>query len=298
MAGIVWWEVETAEPERFQRFHASLSGWDFERAFAETGLGADYWITRHGGEGISGLQRAASPVRPSTAGARVHLAVDDLEVDDLAVDDLEVALARVVELGGTVERARTELGEDDRWFGVFRDPTGVSFGLWTRNPQRGGAPAQDGASTEGPAWRSEEPAAPDAHADSDAVRYEWRGPFANREVDLLHAEAFDHPPFEDDWADQLGRLSLGWVTARDDQGLVGFVNVIWDGLVHAFVEDTAVAVRARRRGIGVRLIATAREHAAAAGCEWLHVDFEDHLRDFYLGACGFTPTSAGLIRLR
>jgi hypothetical protein len=39
------------------------------------------------------------------------------------------------------------------------------------------------------------------------------------------------------------------------------------------------------------------EGARAAGCEWLHVDFEDHLRRFYLGACGFTPTNAGLIEL-
>jgi GNAT superfamily N-acetyltransferase len=135
-------------------------------------------------------------------------------------------------------------------------------------------------------------------SDLDPVRHEWRGSFTDREVDVLHAEAFDHRLFDDDWNDQLGRLSLGWVTARDDQGLVGFVNIIWDGSVHAFVEDTAVALRARRRGIGARLIEMAREHAAAAGCEWLHVDFEDHLRDFYLNACGFTPTNAGLIRLR
>jgi hypothetical protein len=32
-------------------------------------------------------------------------------------------------------------------------------------------------------------------------------------------------------------------------------------------------------------------------CEWLHVDFEDHLRAFYFDACGFEPTNAGLIGL-
>ena len=76
------------------------------------------------------------------------------------------------------------------------------------------------------------------------------------------------------------------------------MNIVWDGLVHAFVEDTIVALRARRRGVGVRLIGPARENAAAAGCEWLHVDFDDHLRSFYFDACGFTPTNAGLIALR
>ncbi len=35
----------------------------------------------------------------------------------------------------------------------------------------------------------------------------------------------------------------------------------------------------------------------AAGCEWLHVDFDDELRTFYLDACGFTPTAAGVIAL-
>ena len=33
-------------------------------------------------------------------------------------------------------------------------------------------------------------------------------------------------------------------------------------------------------------------------CEYLHVDFDDDLSDFYLGACGFTPTNAGLLTLQ
>lgn len=130
------------------------------------------------------------------------------------------------------------------------------------------------------------------------VRYDWRGSFTNKEVDALHAEAFDHHPGDEDWNDRVGRLSLGWVVARDELGLVGFVNVIWDGRVHAFIVDTIVAMRAQRHGVGARLIEVAREHASAAGCEWLHVDFEDHLESFYFDACGFSPTNAGLIKLR
>ena len=61
--------------------------------------------------------------------------------------------------------------------------------------------------------------------------------------------------------------------------------------------DTLVAGRARHRGIGTALVAAAAEHASAAGCEWLHVDFEDHLAAFYYQACGFTATNAGLIAL-
>jgi predicted N-acetyltransferase YhbS len=58
-----------------------------------------------------------------------------------------------------------------------------------------------------------------------------------------------------------------------------------------------VAARMRRRGIGAGLVAVAVREARRAGCEWLHVDFEDHLRPFYFGSCGFTPTNAGLIAL-
>jgi ribosomal protein S18 acetylase RimI-like enzyme len=58
-----------------------------------------------------------------------------------------------------------------------------------------------------------------------------------------------------------------------------------------------VAVRARHEGIGTRLVAIAVERAREARCEWLHVDFEADLALFYLGACGFRPTPAGLIRL-
>lgn len=74
--------------------------------------------------------------------------------------------------------------------------------------------------------------------------------------------------------------------------------VIWDGHVHAFIEDTLVANRARRQGIGKRLLSVVTEQSRQAGCEWLHVDFDEHLKTFYLEACGFRPTNAGLIQLR
>ena len=130
-----------------------------------------------------------------------------------------------------------------------------------------------------------------------AVTYEWRGDFDNAEVNVLHAEAFGHPVLEDDWRGQVEMYSLGWVCAREERELVGFVNVPWDGGVHAFILDTIVTQKARSRGIGRRLVAIAVAEARAAGCEWLHVDFEDHLRAFYFDACGFTATTAGLIAL-
>jgi GNAT superfamily N-acetyltransferase len=129
------------------------------------------------------------------------------------------------------------------------------------------------------------------------ITYAWRGRFHDAEVNALHADAFSHQVLQDDWWDQVNRHSLGWVCARDGSALAGFVNVPWDGAGHAFILDTMVAARAGRQGVGTSLVALAASQARRAGCEWLHVDFEDHLRPFYLGSCGFTPTDAGLIHL-
>jgi GNAT superfamily N-acetyltransferase len=132
------------------------------------------------------------------------------------------------------------------------------------------------------------------------VRYrlEWRGRFENRALNELHAEAFEHPVLDDDWRAQVQAHSLGWVCAWSDDELIGFVNVPWDGACHAFVVDTIVRAEARGHGVGSAKVRLAKERARAAGCEWLHVDFDDGLRAFYFDACGFVPTPAGVVNLR
>ncbi|MFH8612786.1 GNAT family N-acetyltransferase [Streptomyces sp. NPDC018029] len=130
------------------------------------------------------------------------------------------------------------------------------------------------------------------------ITYEWRGEFTDAAVNALHAEAFEHAPLPIGWYAQVHRHSLGWVSAHEEGRLVGFVNVAWDGGVHAFVLDTMVAKDRRGSGVGTELLAAAARGARAARCEWLHVDFDEHLRGFYFDACGFRPTDAGLIALR
>lgn len=133
-----------------------------------------------------------------------------------------------------------------------------------------------------------------------AINCAWRGSFTNDEVNVLHAEAFGTRVFTEsewNWLELTARHSLGWVTARDGGTLVGFVNVPWDGLVHAWVQDTMVAVSHRGRGVGTDLMKAVVAGAKEAGCEWLHVDFDDDLEDFYVKACGFVPARAGLIAL-
>ena len=128
-------------------------------------------------------------------------------------------------------------------------------------------------------------------------RLEWRGEFTNNALNALHAEAFGHDLLDDDWQAQVHRHSLGWVTARDGDELIGFVNVPWDGALHAFILDTIVSAGTRRQGVGTRLVEIAAVETHKAGCEWLHVDFDDELTSFYFDACGFESTNAGLIEL-
>jgi GNAT superfamily N-acetyltransferase len=130
------------------------------------------------------------------------------------------------------------------------------------------------------------------------LRCEWRAPFANAELIALHAQGFGHRPAEIDWRAQVERHSLGWVCAYDEGTLVGFVNVAWDGGVHAFIVDTVVADGARRRGIGTGLLELAARESRSSGCEWLHVDFGEELREFYVGSCGFASSPAGVMALR
>jgi GNAT superfamily N-acetyltransferase len=131
----------------------------------------------------------------------------------------------------------------------------------------------------------------------DSYEFEWRGEFANEELNTLHAEAFAHPVLDIDWIGQVRAHSLEWVTARQGRQLIGFVNVPWDGAIHAFLVDTIVSAKAQRQGVGTRLVAIAADKATAAGCEWLHVDFDKELGPFYFDSCGFKPTAAGLLAL-
>ena len=117
---------------------------------------------------------------------------------------------------------------------------------------------------------------------------------SNEELAVLWAAAWgaSQPP---DFSRILPR-SLAHLGAYHDNRLIGFVNVAWDGGIHAFILDTSVHPDLRRQGIATALVKEAARIARERGAQCLHVDFEPHLRGFY-HACGFRPTEAGLIRL-
>ncbi|WP_156754795.1 GNAT family N-acetyltransferase [Actinokineospora pegani] len=131
---------------------------------------------------------------------------------------------------------------------------------------------------------------------SETISCAWRDPITDDEIaDLTRSHGGDAVA---GWWSRVSQHSLGWVGARDGAGLlVGFVNVAWDGGHHAFLLDTKTRGSHQRRGIGAAVVGLAAAQARAAGCAWLHVDFEPELRRFYLDACGFRCTDAGLIDL-
>ena len=130
--------------------------------------------------------------------------------------------------------------------------------------------------------------------------YRVRPPLTNDALNALFVVSWpDHL-----WRDfrPLLRHSLAYVCAyltssrHDDIVLIGFVNLAWDGGIHAFLLDTTVHPDWRRRGIGTELVRRAAQVARERGIEWLHVDCEPHLQSFYR-ECGFQQTAAGLMNL-
>ncbi len=126
------------------------------------------------------------------------------------------------------------------------------------------------------------------------VRVAVNPPIDGEKLNVLFLAAW--PGHERRDFDPVLRRSLAYVCAFDGEHLVGFVNVAWDGGAHAFLLDPTVHPDFRRRGIGAELVSKAASVARERGVEWLHVDYEQSLDDFYR-RCGFRPTCAGVIRL-
>jgi len=130
------------------------------------------------------------------------------------------------------------------------------------------------------------------------VNLRVRFPVDDVALSALHGRAFGSAAIGvDSWSARLARHALSWVGAFDGDVLVGFVQLGWDGGVHAFLLDTAVDPAHQRHGVGRALVAAAVSEATRAGCEWVHVDYEPHLTSFYRDACGFRATDAGLLHL-
>ena len=136
---------------------------------------------------------------------------------------------------------------------------------------------------------------PEDSALQDGIEYRNSPPVDNAALNALFESAWEgHTPR--DFAPVLAR-SMVYICAFSGERLVGFINLAWDGGIHAFLLDTTVDAQWQHRGIGRQLVLRAVEAARQHGIEWLHVDYEPHLETFYQ-SCGFQPTLAGLLRVK
>jgi GNAT superfamily N-acetyltransferase len=127
------------------------------------------------------------------------------------------------------------------------------------------------------------------------IRYQIDPDVTNEALNTLFADAWpDHTPR--DFSLVLAH-NLGHVCATAGGLLVGFVNIVWDGDMHAFLLDPTVHPDFQRQGIGTCLVGLAVDLVRAKGVEWLHVDYEPRLAGFYT-KCGFRRSEAGLMNLR
>jgi uncharacterized protein len=114
----IWFEFWVTDVERAKVFYGELFGWTF-RPMPEYHL--DYWLVDAGeGRGTIGALWPTD-VAPTDSGAVVYI----------AVTDLRETLARAEQLGGTLVREPTDVG-DGTSFALVRDPTGTLLGLWAK----------------------------------------------------------------------------------------------------------------------------------------------------------------------
>lgn len=119
-------------------------------------------------------------------------------------------------------------------------------------------------------------------------------PISNDELNALFAAAWSgHRPT--DFQPILSR-SLLYICGHMADELVAYVNLAWDGGIHAFLLDTTVHPNFQRQGIGLKIVRAGISAARERGIVWIHVDYEPHLHTFYT-QCGFSQTMAGLINL-
>ena len=131
-----------------------------------------------------------------------------------------------------------------------------------------------------------------------AIDFRVRFDVDDVQLSQLHHDAFGGNYELVPWRSRLQRHSKCWVGAFHGSVLCGFVNAAWDGGKHAFLLDTAVATEWRHQAIGTRLVSHVVSDLRTTDIEWLHVDYEEHLVEFYSVACGFDSTSAGVLRLK
>lgn len=84
------------------------------------------------------------------------------------------------------------------------------------------------------------------------------------------------------------------VACLKDDSLVGYLDVVSDGIDDAYIRDLVVHPDYQRRGIGLKLLNMVIKRVKSDGIKMVNVIFEPRLEKFYKRA-NFVIMSAGLI---
>jgi GNAT superfamily N-acetyltransferase len=126
------------------------------------------------------------------------------------------------------------------------------------------------------------------------VEYVINPAISNKALNALFDESWPNHNWRDFTLEH--QYSLAYIVAYAAEA-VGYVNLAWDGGIHAFLLNPTVHPHWRRREIGRNLVEQAAQVAKARGIHWLHVDYQPELQTFY-EKCGFKPTQAALLSLQ
>jgi ribosomal protein S18 acetylase RimI-like enzyme len=85
-----------------------------------------------------------------------------------------------------------------------------------------------------------------------------------------------------------------WVTCFDNDALIGYADVVSDGVDDAYIRDVIVHPDYQHRGIGSTLLSMITTRIRTDGIKMVHVIFEPSLEAFYKKA-DFRIMSSGVI---
>ncbi len=118
-SAVTHFEIYAEEPAKLAEFYRTLLGWQVDKA-----PGIDYWRinTAPGDPQATGGGLLFRPIQgPRSWVHYVH------------VESLDATLGRILELGGSVVRAKAAVPKA-AWYAVVADPQGNIFAIWQADP--------------------------------------------------------------------------------------------------------------------------------------------------------------------
>ncbi|MCX4907920.1 VOC family protein [Streptomyces sp. NBC_00878] len=122
-----WIDLRVPDPERAREFYGALFGWEYapDSADTDTGTGLGTVCLLRGRPVAAITQNPASPASPTATAATG----DPGWTMYFATADCDGTAKRVVDAGGSLLTAPTDIGEHGRT-AIAQDPVGARFGLW------------------------------------------------------------------------------------------------------------------------------------------------------------------------